>query len=342
MPTEDVLKKLVYTSRELRLLKTIQDISKSSEDTDVVLNKLSKVLIEEFSTYYVFIFIKDSSGLRIRNFEGVYSLEPGFYELVNTIARDTLFKSSPIFMEQVRSGTVADSFGVRSFISSPLMAYTGCLGCVLIMNRDYNFTPSSLKLLNSICNQTASIIEHLNLKRAVNLKDQTITQLYNKLYDKEAKKAVTDALTGLFNKRYFIELMESESQSGKNIFLAMLDLDFFKSYNDTFGHVEGDNLLKNVGQLILTDFRRVRACRYGGEEFAFILETDLEDSFNTAETFREAVESFYPEKAKRQVTVSIGLGQRNSGEGVEEFIKRVDAALYKAKESGRNQVQLAE
>lgn len=342
MPDEDVLKKLVYTSRELRAIKLIQEISSSTEDVDVTLNRIAKILIGEFNTHYVFIFLKDQDGLSARNFEGVYSLEPGFYDLVQTIANDTVLSSSPIFMEQTRYGTVASLFGLRSFISSPLMTYTGCIGCIVVMSREYNFSYSSSKLLGTIASQTASLVDHLKLKQVVSLKEQTITQLYNKLYDKEAKKAVTDALTGLFNKRYFTELMNSEFEKGNKIFLVMLDLDFFKSYNDTYGHVEGDNLLRNVGQLILTDFRRVRACRYGGEEFAFILKTSLEEAITTAETFRQAVETFYPEKSKRQVTVSLGVGGIKKDESTEEFIKRVDGALYKAKESGRNRVMLAE
>ncbi|VVB80144.1 Diguanylate cyclase, GGDEF domain [uncultured archaeon] len=342
MPDEDVLKKLVYTSRELRIIKIIQEISSSTENIDVTLNKIAKILIGEFNTHYVFIFLKDQEGLRARNFEGVYSLEPGFYDLVQTIANDTVLSASPLLIEETRYGTVASLFGIKSFISAPLMTYTGCIGCIVVMNRDYNFSYSSSKLLGTIANQTASLVDHLKLKQAVSLKEQTITQLYNKLYDKEAKKAVTDALTGLFNKRYFTELINSEYEKGNKIFLVMLDLDFFKSYNDTYGHVEGDNLLRNLGQLISTEFRKVRACRYGGEEFAFILENSLEEAITTAETFRQAVETFYPEKAKRQVTVSLGVGEIKQEENVESFIKRVDSALYKAKESGRNRVMLAE
>jgi diguanylate cyclase (GGDEF)-like protein len=221
------------------------------------------------------------------------------------------------------------------------MIYTGAIGAIILMARNRSFTSTTLRLLSAIANQTASSIEHIWLKRKVSEKEKKITKLYSKLYDKEARKAIMDALTGLFNRRYFVELMDSESKKGKQLCLIMLDIDFFKSYNDTFGHVEGDHLLRNIGQLIQTKLKNVKACRYGGEEFAFILETNIEEAIKTAEIFRRAFETFYPEKAKRQVTVSLGVGQRKKGENVEAFTKRVDSALYKAKESGRNQVQIA-
>ncbi|MCL6500996.1 MAG: GGDEF domain-containing protein, partial [Candidatus Pacearchaeota archaeon] len=156
-----------------------------------------------------------------------------------------------------------------------------------------------------------------------------------------AKRAIVDALTGLFNKRYFVELLDSEARKGKQLSLVMFDLDFFKNYNDTFGHLEGDNLLRAAGQTIQKKCRKMKACRYGGEEFAIIVEGDVSKAANVAEELRRAIESLYPKQAKRVVTASFGVGQRKRGEDIETFIKRVDDALYKSKQSGRNRVCIA-
>jgi len=341
MGNDDILRKLVYTAKELKILKSISQIANTTDNIDVIINKIIRVILREFDIGMVFFILKEEGEIKIKNLDESRPLHPAFQELISIIGEDTINDASPILVKESKPGTRLRHFGITSFASVPLMIYTGAIGAIILMARNRSFTSTTLRLLSAIANQTASSIEHIWLKRKVSEKEKKITKLYSKLYDKEARKAIMDALTGLFNRRYFVELMDSESKKGKQLCLIMLDIDFFKSYNDTFGHVEGDHLLRNIGQLIQTKLKNVKACRYGGEEFAFILETNIEEAIKTAELFRRAVETLYPEKAKRQVTVSLGVGQRKKGENVETFTKRVDSALYKAKESGRNQVQIA-
>ncbi len=341
MVKDETLIRLVHSAKELKVLKVISKITSSTDNLDVIINKVLNVIMNEINARIAFFVIRENEDLIIKNADEARPLHPEFQELIQFIARDTIKYSSPIVLKQSRPNTRMSRFGINSFISVPLMLHEGPIGAILVMSRFNTFPNSVVKLLNTIANQTASSIEHLFLKKAVEEKEKKITNLYSKLYDKEAKKAVVDALTGLFNKRYFVELMDSKAKEGKQLSLIMIDLDFFKHYNDTFGHVEGDNLLRNLGQFITKDFKEFKACRYGGEEFAIIVESDVDTAVNVAEEIRQNVEAFYPKKAKRQVTASLGVGQRKKGEDVESFIKRVDAALYKAKESGRNQVQIA-
>jgi len=164
--------------------------------------------------------------------------------------------------------------------------------------------------------------------------------------------AVTDALTGLHNRRYMEThigmLAEQASNRGKSLALMMLDIDFFKSVNDTYGHDAGDDVLREFAMRIRKSIRGIDlACRYGGEEFVIVMpETDMHIAGMVAERLRRAVaaEPFAIDKGARQiqVTISIGLAAlERKGEPVADVLKRADLALYRAKHDGRNRVVAA-
>jgi len=164
--------------------------------------------------------------------------------------------------------------------------------------------------------------------------------------------AVTDALTGLHNRRYMEThigmLAEQASNRGKSLALMMLDIDFFKSVNDTYGHDAGDDVLREFAMRIRKSIRGIDlACRYGGEEFVIVMpETDMHIAGMVAERLRRAVaaEPFAIDKGTRQiqVTISIGLAAlERKGEPVADVLKRADLALYRAKHDGRNRVVAA-
>ena len=161
--------------------------------------------------------------------------------------------------------------------------------------------------------------------------------------------AITDALTGLHNRRYMeshlTTLAEQASSRGKPLALMMLDIDFFKSINDTYGHDAGDDVLREFAVRIRKSIRGIDlACRYGGEEFVIVMpETDLHVAGMVAERLRRSIagEAFAIHKgAKRiEVTISIGLSTlERKGESVDDVLKRADNALYRAKHDGRNRV----
>jgi two-component system cell cycle response regulator len=184
------------------------------------------------------------------------------------------------------------------------------------------------------------------------------TQLRRKQYQDSLKNnlaesinmSVKDGLTDIYNRRYFDahlkQMINSASQSGELLMLVMLDIDHFKPINDKYGHQAGDEILKHFAGIIqkctrLTDF----AARYGGEEFALVLHSVKSDYvMNIAERIREEIEneafrvSGLNEPIK--LTASIGVAIYKAGQTVEEFIKIADSALYKAKNSGRNRVEL--
>ncbi|MEM4152814.1 MAG: sensor domain-containing diguanylate cyclase [Candidatus Pacearchaeota archaeon] len=341
MVDEKTLVRLAHSAKELKVLKLVNKAISSTENINVMINRVVNIIVNEFKVGLIFFVLEENEKLKIMNLDENRPLNEHFQELVLVIAEDTVKYSSPILIKQTRQGTLANRFGIKSFVSVPLMLHEGPIGSIILMARFNSFGPGIVKILSAVANQVASAIEHLWLKRAVEEKEKKILKLYSKLYSKEAKRAIVDALTGLFNKRYFVELLDSEAKKGKQLSLVMFDLDFFKNYNDTFGHLEGDNLLRAAGKVIQKVCKNMKACRYGGEEFAIIVEADANEAAMVAEKLRQAIEALYPKQAKRVVTASFGVAQRKRGEDIETFIKRADNALYKSKESGRNKVTIA-
>ena len=149
--------------------------------------------------------------------------------------------------------------------------------------------------------------------------------------------AVRDGLTGLFNRRYFNELINIETNRIKRtpaaLSLLMLDFDNFKNYNDTQGHLAGDDLLKNVAKVFKNSARAVDiVCRYGGEEFVIMLPlTDKKGAQIIAERLRVQVALYLP------VTVSIGIASfPDDDQDIIGLVGKADDALYQAKKSGKN------
>ncbi|UZE94284.1 MAG: sensor domain-containing diguanylate cyclase [Candidatus Pacearchaeota archaeon] len=340
MANEEVVRKLVHTTKELRVLKTINKAVHSTDNLDVLVTKVLRIINKELRVSLVFIALENKGQIEIKG-SLKDNLHPEFEELLKVISEDTIKNASPIFLKQTRPNTKLRNFRIRSLISAPLMSYSGPIGTMIIMAQYRNFHVITLKILNAIAVQTASAIQHARLKQTVDEKEKKIVKLYSKLYGKEAKRAIVDELTSLYNKRYFITMLEKEIEKRKRVNLIILDLDFFKSYNDTYGHVEGDKLLANLGKTLQKKAKKAKACRYGGEEFAILVSSSFEDAVKLAESIRKEIESFYPDKAKRTITASFGVGQRKRREKREQFVKRVDAALYKAKEMGRNTVWTA-
>jgi diguanylate cyclase (GGDEF)-like protein len=165
------------------------------------------------------------------------------------------------------------------------------------------------------------------------------------------RSAVTDPLTGLYNRRFFRSTFEREVRRGRRygvmLSLIMLDLDGFKRVNDEYGHLFGDLILRRVAKLVRRAIREPdTACRYGGEEFAIILpETDRLGSYAVAERIRRRVESAFAQRPTggRPVTMTISGGIAAYPEdGIEltEIVRRADEALYRAKALGKNRISL--
>ncbi|MEW6086984.1 MAG: diguanylate cyclase [bacterium] len=221
---------------------------------------------------------------------------------------------------------------LKSFLVSELSTRDSVIGLLLFSSCSEDvYTDKDKKLLSLIVNQTSIVMDNA------------------RLYQKVESLSITDELTKMYNKRYLDQILPLELNRIKRynrIFsLIMFDIDFFKKVNDTYGHLQGDIILREVARIAKQEIRKIDfPIRYGGEEFMLILpEVNLDAARSIAERIRKAVEKFlFPgQQGPLRVTISLGVGlctKENADEDGKKIIKLVDEALYKAKKSGRNQV----
>lgn len=165
------------------------------------------------------------------------------------------------------------------------------------------------------------------------------------------KMATTDAVTGLYNRHFMSNhlqaLLASAARTGKPVSLMIMDIDFFKRINDSYGHAAGDGVLQEFAGRIVRNIRGIDlATRFGGEEFVVIMpDTDMDMALVIAERLRAAVEAKPFEvgapDGPKPITVSIGVAMTTGGESVDQLIERADRALYRAKHEGRNRTMMA-
>jgi diguanylate cyclase (GGDEF)-like protein len=220
--------------------------------------------------------------------------------------------------------------GIRSIVYLPLLVKNEAIGSLIIASSKPNaYTPGEFRLLERLASQIAVPVEN------------------SQLYVRAEQRARVDELTNLFNRRHFDERIKQEIERHARyrglLSLILLDLDFFKAYNDTQGHTAGDKILELVGTLINKAIRNTDlAFRYGGDEFAVILpQSATNDAIVVAERVRGRIAS---EMSKKDIRVSASLGLAswpNDGVTTEELVNAADRALYYAKETGGNMTCIA-
>lgn len=159
----------------------------------------------------------------------------------------------------------------------------------------------------------------------------------------------TDKLTSLWNRGYWEECLNAEyrryKRSGNNVSMVIFDIDHFKRINDTYGHQVGDDVIRSVASILKESSREVDICgRYGGEEFVVVLpDTDIKGSTHYCERLREKIQQYIVNSGGHQVSFTVSLGVSvldDSVKSAKQWIVNADIALYKAKDSGRNQTQV--
>jgi diguanylate cyclase (GGDEF)-like protein len=224
------------------------------------------------------------------------------------------------------------SLGGANAIAHPLRGAAGrneVVGVVSVGRAGRPFTPSDRELFTYLAGQAARSVENVELHETV------------------ARESVTDDLTGLANRRAFDEALASEVERtkrfGSDLGLVLIDLDNFKSVNDTYGHPQGDLVLREVARVLRGSSREIdHPARYGGEELAVVLPgTDLEGAFNRAERIREEIGRLRIPRldgaGTLSITASCGVAATRAhaadGRGL---VQAADNALYEAKHSGKN------
>lgn len=256
-------------------------------------------------------------------------------QLHNSHARRAMRERQPLLLRDTTqlAGAEAEAEEFRSAIFAPLTMGDEVLGTLsLSASKPAAFRESDLQLLVSFAATTTAA-------------------LHNAMLHAELQKiAITDPLTGLYNRRGLLELGKHEIERferfGTPLSAIMLDIDHFKQVNDTYGHPVGDQVLRGLADRCRSHVRLVDILgRYGGEEFVVILpETDLFQASAVAERLRRAIEEqpFETEQGPVSITTSVGVSRaRQNLAGLVALIEQTDSALYQAKQNGRNRVEIS-
>lgn len=245
----------------------------------------------------------------------------------------------PLLIEDTKSDfrfdidkiTIEDAREIRSLISVPLMVGNKGLGIIRIdSTRQNSFGTEELRFMTTIGDVAAVAIENAQL------------------FGRVEQLAIKDSLTGLYHRRYMLERLSEESirqlKNKGQLSFMMIDLDNFKQYNDKFGHVAGDIVLKSVGMILSEFFDKPGnlVCRYGGEEFCVLLpDCSKLKAIELAEGVRNKIEqqSIVLRREKTKITVSVGVAAfPKDAQTKEDLIAKADQSMYLAKQQGRNRV----
>ncbi|HAS17174.1 MAG TPA: hypothetical protein DCR39_04615 [Nitrospiraceae bacterium] len=341
-----LLKRETYVKRGIKVLEALQAIGSQIDSTDLfnaIVEKAADVAEAEQGSIMLLeeetkvLEIKATRGLNLAILNYI-RINPG--EGISGIVYE---KGVPLVVSNIESDDRISRqnrirYKTKSFISLPLKIKDRCIGVLNLSdkaNGEY-FSDLDLKVLETIALYSAVAIE----RRAYYQSSLSLRKI-----------SITDPVTGLLNRRYFEERIAEEMERSKRhkrpFSLIILDLDNFKEFNDTYGHLAGDEALKDIGHVIRRCIRIIDiGARYGGEEFAIILPTtDKSDAGLIGKRIREEMEKT-PFTVKGigkalKLTGSLGIATfPTDASSVEELINNADRALYKAKEFGKNRVVL--
>jgi diguanylate cyclase (GGDEF)-like protein/PAS domain S-box-containing protein len=222
---------------------------------------------------------------------------------------------------------------IRSYAGVPICKGKQVIGFLNLDSATPNFfTPAHASRLQAFASQAAVAIENA------------------RLYEQDHILSITDGLTGLYNSRYFFELAKLEFERSRrylgSLSVVMIDVDHFKDVNDTYGHMIGDDVLREIARRVRSCLRVVDvAARYGGEEFVILMaQTGQSEACQAAERIRSAVaERPFDVQADRPATITISLGVTTltlAHQNLDALVKSADDALYNAKFAGRNQLSI--
>lgn len=341
-------KKKIQSSK-IFLTEAVVEYSKNLT-TNVELNEVLRILLEKLKNFISFdvgfVILKDDNFLKIvSNIESLsLDIHPDVCNvLVKKVIENPLVKELAINKRHVVVGNLDknpdynfifnDHKEGKSILAVPILRKEKALGAVILKSRKENaYYNSDAEIIYGFAAQTVIIIENI------------------KLFDEVKKLAIEDDLTKIFNRRYFFELAEREFKHHKRysefkpLAVVMIDIDNFKSINDTYGHMEGDKVLRMVAQKCKESLRETDLIgRYGGEEFVVLLpHTNAEEAAVVVERLRKNIAEccISCENHKEKfinITVSIGVAVMDDEiDSLDELIKKADKALYAAKSEGKN------
>lgn len=286
----------------------------------------------------IMIYNPDANQLNIRILTGL--ADKNFQDKINRnevecksfkpgegVAGHVFLTGKPIIVNDTKnddSFIKTDSSFVNSIACIPIIVHGEVLGVINLTNKkdSCGFSLEETEMLKAVADQAAVALDKAKLW----------------------EMAFTDSLTGLYDRRYFKLKLHDELQRAKRynkaFSIVMADLDYFKNINDTFGHAEGDKVLKRIGNYLQESIRNVDLiARYGGDEFVlFFPEKDKDAAFNLSERLRKKISQIRLAKSSK-ITISLGIASFPAdGKDAEDLIQKADSAMYYAKQMGRNKI----
>jgi diguanylate cyclase len=307
-----------------------------------------------------------------RNYEIWYVYATGYNAPLNKIVNETLARNGKLteadleqiyetYLSHIKTTDRIDKVGARVIgeIDDVMKLLTDALGMSAVF--DTNLSGAAEKLsaaktreqINSVVEALVRSVGEMRetnkaLEDRLTLSKSEISNLQQSLEAIRAE-SLTDPLTGLGNRKYFDRMIgvavENALASGEPLSLLLFDIDHFKSFNDSYGHLTGDQVLRLVGLSLKQTIKgQDITARYGGEEFAVVLpNTALRQALTVADHIRRAVMAKELKKKSTgeilgRVTISVGVSMLKAGDDTDALIERADACLYAAKRNGRNRV----
>ncbi len=325
-------------SRERRRATHLEAINTLSRQTTAVLDmrelldRSCDVILQAFGADHVAILLREDAHLMLRAHKGHLTLrfpEGGEIPAGSGLTRRALESGKPVVENDVSKvdGYVPGLVETRSEMCLPLISLGETIGVLALDSaRQDAFQPGDVQSLESVADICAAAIQNA------------------RYFDRMRQLAYVDGLTGIFNRRYFEmrvnEEIERARRYGSSLALIMVDLDHFKRLNDEFGHLLGDEVLRQVCTIFAQNLRKSDiTCRYGGEEFVVLMpETADGQAVAAAEKLRRTVESWNFPGVPRPVTISAGVATLGRADARDELVQAADRALYAAKHTGRNRV----
>lgn len=267
--------------------------------------------------------------------------------------RDHLIKDEGENSKVVQQAMISVMGDLESSASSTVQdteAYNEVLQDSLAALKGQSDNQSLATIIQNLAANTETISESTRqFQKKIDEAQAEISKLKKEL-NHSRQEAIIDPLTGLYNRRVFdTEITQLAAKAEPDVSLIMVDIDYFKKFNDTYGHQMGDKVLQYVAKLIKDECSEpLLPIRFGGEEFSMLLPgIKIPDACKLAEKVRKKIAAIRITQKKSgevisSVTASFGIARLSIDESPESLIARADAALYKAKEAGRNNVQIAD
>lgn len=325
--------------RRASQLEAINAIAKQTTavlDLKDLLDKVCSLVLESFPVDHVSLLLKDEEHLVMRAHRGRLTSSIGDDERLpaNVGLWSEAFDTGKTLVQgdlTLAPKSVETFKESQSRMCIPLISFGQTLGVlVLDSKRREAFNPADARPLESVADICATAIQNAHYV-------ERVRHLAN-----------IDGLTGIFNRRYFEKQIADELERSRRydteLTVMMVDIDHFKRLNDEFGHLLGDEVLRQASSIFSQQLRKNDVvCRYGGEEFAILLpQTNFQQALAVAEKLRKVVETWQFPGVPRPVTISAGIASCPAhGTARDDVVKAADAALYTAKQSGRNRVVIA-